>query len=116
MVFNNQLYFFKMQVHLAAEYKEFIPQKARKELVIRTERMTRFDETGVKEVLANHELVFFIFDNLIVSYTGRMILHYPHTEMWEYPCDVGDDYQRQAELWFKKGIVIRELVKDVYIP
>jgi hypothetical protein len=103
-----------MQVHLPAEYKDYIPPRAIKELVIRMERITRTDSEGTREVLTAKEDVYFLFNNFIIPFTGKVILNRPHSDWWEYPCDVEDvNYNIEAELWFEEGSLIKEVMKNM---
>lgn len=85
LVHHNLLYLFKVSVHLSKGWAHHVPRGVRREIIIRTERTEWHDVVGTRTRFVHNKLVNFIFDDLLVHFTGTMRLVGPSIQQWELP-------------------------------
>jgi hypothetical protein len=117
IVYHERLYLFKIHVVMPNSWKYLIPRHCRRELVIRTERMIWTDSVGTREKLQHYRIVNLIFDDLIVYFTGDLIMEYPHYDPWSYPQSayLEDDLisSKRATLSFEFGTLVDSIIQDI---
>ena len=116
LVYHGQLYLFKVQVTMPEAYKDHIPRRGRRETIIRTERMTRIDSIGTREVFLDSKIVNLIFDDLIVHFDGNLVMGYPTYDPWEHPASVDEEdslFSKRSTLSFRSGKLVDSLIEDI---
>lgn len=109
MVYQGQLYLFKLEVNLAESCQDALPEGARRETLLRYEPWGDLDGTNVQ--MREFRFDYLVFDNLPIPFTGRLVLSGPYLDDWEHPIpdvEVEED-EEQVTLEFAEGRLI-----DVY--
>jgi len=109
MVHRDQLYLFKVEVCLDLSNKGILPFGARREVIRRYPVYEHHNDQGLRLVEHVIESERLVFDDLKISFTGRMYLAYPYADEWEllWPIDETDlDPIWEAVLTFDDGRLV----------
>ena len=109
MVCRGKLYLLKIEVNLAEDRRDQLPEKAQREVLSRYEKMWSFDKDGERTTIREHRFEYLVFHDLFIPYTGELFLSYPCIDLWEQPydCDEDDDNDRvEMLLTFEEGILM----------
>lgn len=91
MVFRGRLYLIKIEVNLAEDSRDRLPEKAQREVLCRYEKMWSFDKDGERATIREHRFEYLVFHDLFIPFTGELLLTYPYIDYWERPYDADDD-------------------------
>lgn len=85
MVYQGQLYLFKLEVNLAEASKDALPDGARREVLLRYEPWEICDSAGSRVEMREFRFEYLVFDDLPIPFTGRLVLSGPYLDDWEHP-------------------------------
>jgi hypothetical protein len=106
LVYNCLLFLHKIQVNLHPDDANFIPSNAGKEVVERYEPFTNFTGSEQEQKIVMRRQVSFVFagGDFKLTYTGDLVLFYPHMDLWEIPAtQEEEDYHKRALLPEKRA-------------
>lgn len=105
IVHRGRLYLLKVEVNLAEDCRDKLPNGANREVVFRYEKMWTSD---MQEVINEYRFEYFVFHDLFIPYTGDLSLSYPCIDFWEQPDDDNDDSddRKEMSLSFEDGVLI----------
>lgn len=117
LIFHDCLYLHKIHVNMPNEFKDLIPRRARREVITRTERMMLTDDKGTREIFQDYRITNVIFDDLLVHFTGILVLNYPHYDPWDYPQiafqEEDMEYSEKAVVTLQSGRVVNVEIQDI---
>ena len=117
LIFHDSLYLFKIRVFMPDNSKDHIPRKARREVITRTERLMRTDDKGIRRVFQDYRVTNLIFDDLLVYFTGTLLLNYPSCDPWDYPETAFQEedlsYSEKAIVTLESGKVVDIEIEDI---
>lgn len=115
-VFRDRLHLFKVEAEVPEEDRELVPFGARKEVHFIYEPLEQHGPDGLKMIHREHRYDIFIFDDLQVSHTGRVVLEHPVWDPWEYPWPLAEselDPIYRATLYFVDGVMADAYILDL---
>ncbi|MBM5572269.1 MULTISPECIES: hypothetical protein [Deefgea] len=101
-VCGDKLYLFKLEVNLSEGSKDYLPQGARKEVLLRYEQFTDF--SGKPTELREYRHEFIVFEDLVIPFSGSMHLS-TYLDDWERPQDADEPPIEEVILHFKNGVL-----------
>jgi hypothetical protein len=107
-VFRDKLYLFKVEAELPEEDANLVPFGARKEILIIYEPLEVHGQDGLKMTHREHRYTRFIFDDLEITYTGRVVIEHPVWDPWDFPWPLDEaelDPIYRATLEFEDGLL-----------
>ena len=109
LVFNGQLFLFKIEVNLADSCRGILPKKVRREVLLRYEPWDIFDKDGERSEIRECREEFLIFDDVTVAFTGTLHLARPYCDDWNIPQSAAQEYEPEksyAHLIFDSGKLV----------
>lgn len=107
-VYKDRLYLLRIEVNLSEEGRDFLPEGARREVVLRYEPWLVCDKHGERHEIRENRTEYFVFSDLPVSFTGDLYLSYPYVDDWERPWLGEDEDEDTTEmiLAFDEGMLV----------
>jgi hypothetical protein len=107
LVYHGKLYLFKIEVTLDPDKKHSLPDKVRREVQLRYQKMHWTDSQGQRIIEQEYRYEFLIYDDLVIPFTGSLRLSYPYLDCWNVPCQDEDDEETAEEivLVFVEGVL-----------
>jgi hypothetical protein len=90
MVHRDVLYLFKIEATLSLADMPRLPTGARREVVKQHLPLEVIDASGSRNEIRIERYDFFIFDNLVIPFSGKLYLSYPYFDYWEVPWPIKD--------------------------
>jgi hypothetical protein len=115
MIHYDQLRLFKIEATLSPEDRDIHTKASRREITFRYEPMEVTDALGTRDEIKEYRFDYFIFDHLIIPFTGSLRLGFPFEDIWESPLPPDDESFKLKErlvLEFLDG----ELIDVLAIP
>ena len=85
VIWNQQLYLFKVEVNLEDLYQVQLSERVRREVLVRYEPLNYFDRDGERTAIREYRFEFLIFDDLAIPFSGILHLSGPYFEDWDVP-------------------------------
>src|SRR5512139_3981550 len=108
MVYKDRLFLLRIEVNLSDDSRDFLPEGARREVVIRYEPWVVNDRYGERNEIRENRIEYFVFSDLAIPFTGDLYLSYPYVDEWELPWvdDANDGDEMEMVLTFDEGILV----------
>jgi len=110
-VHRGRLNLLKVEVNLAEDSHDNLPENAQREVLCRYEKMWSFDKDGERATIREHRFEYLVFHDLFIPFTGELLLTYPYIDYWEQPYDADDDdgdENIEMLLAFEDGVLMEE--------
>jgi hypothetical protein len=109
LVVGGVLYLFKIEVTLTEAAKNTVPEGARREVAVRYEPWETTDKDGTRREIREWRFEYFIFDDLVIPFTGKLLIRGPYVDDWNLPTSaayVDEPEAHYARLKFIKGKLV----------
>jgi hypothetical protein len=109
LVHRGRLYLFKIEVTLPPENESIRPLGARRETLIHYEQWTVCDGQGERQEERQKRYEYFVYDDLLIPFTGRIHLTFPFFDYWEVPWPLQDEDEETLDetvLEFSEGVLL----------
>jgi hypothetical protein len=115
LVHKGLLRLFKMEVSLALKDAPKLPKGARREVHHRHVPISWTTDAGTSEEVRIERSDFFLFDNLIIPFTGKIDLSFPYFDGWNLPWPLEEQDEQLISaltLVFEEGVLVTSLPKS----
>jgi len=110
LIHRRHLHLFKIEVSLNPKRRPSAPYGvSRREINYRFEPIEVHDERGTRAEIRRWRYDIYVYDDLVVPFTGKMRLSRPYFDYWEAPWPLDDDDEKVIEetlLLFENGLLI----------
>lgn len=106
LIHRDTLHLFKIEANLPLADKPKTPAGARREVIKRYVPFELHDAHGIHDEARIERYDYFIFDKLVIPFSGKLFLSYPYFDFWEIPWPIEDDDEAILEnvtLLFEDG-------------
>ena len=97
LVHRDALYLFKIEATLSLVDMPHLPEGGRREVVKRHVPFELTDADGTRKETRIERYDFFIFDNLVIPFSGKLHLSYPYFDYWDIPWPITDSDEMVTE-------------------
>jgi hypothetical protein len=114
-VFRSRLYLHKVEAEIPEEDRCLVPRGARKEIRIVYEPVRHCGPDGVRTILQESRSDLFVYDDMLIHFTGSVILEHPIGDPWEIPSSLEPELDPiyRARLEFEAGRLVGSVVEEI---